>query len=329
MTGRSPCAAPAMALVRLGRTEAQVSAVGLGCGGHSRLGMAQGATREQAADLVRRAIDLGINFIDTALVYGTEEAVGLGIRGRDRSRLFLSTKSWVGKGGAESEPENFTPAEFIANLEASLRRLGTDHVDLFHIHGVSERQLPYACEVLLPALKRAQEAGKVRFIGITEVFRYDTDHKMLRQALPTGAFDVAMVGFNMLNPSARKTVFPLTIAQDVGTLVMFAVRRGLNNVAHTREAVDALIRTGEVDPALINADDPLDFLRAGPDVKSQIEAAYRFCRHEPGAHVVLTGTGSAAHLEENIASILAPPLPAEAQARLRAIFGEASSASAN
>ncbi len=89
-----------MDLIRLGRTNESVSVVGLGCGGHSRLGMARGASSEQAANIVRRAIDLGITFIDTALVYGTEEAVGLGIQGK-RDQLFLSTKSWVAKGPAQ------------------------------------------------------------------------------------------------------------------------------------------------------------------------------------------------------------------------------------
>lgn len=315
--------------VRLGRTNARVSVVGLGCGGHSRLGMAHGATAAAAGDLVRRAIDLGINFIDTAAIYRTEEAVGMGIRGQDRSRLFLSTKSWVGRGGAETSPDYFTAAEFSDNLDASLRRLGTDYVDLFHLHGVSAAQLDYACTTILPEVQRQQRAGKVRFIGITEVFRHDTAHRMLQMALPLNAFDVVMTGFNMLNPSARKTVFPLTMQHDIGTLIMFAVRRGLNSVAHTREAVAALLDRNEIDPASINPADPLDFLRATPGIASQIEAAYRFCRHEPGAHVILTGTGSAAHLAENVASILAPPLPAPVLARLEAIFGGVTSASAD
>ena len=167
----------------------------------------------------------------------------------------------------------------------------------------------------------------MRFFGITEVFRHDTGHAMLQQAVPTGDFDVVMTGFNVLNPGARRTVFPLTIAHDVGTLIMFAVRRGLNSVANAAEAVAELIEQDEIDPAQINPDDPLDFLHAASGVKSQIEAAYRFCRHEPGAHVVLSGTGSAAHLEENIASILAPPLPDDVRERLDAIFGQVTSVS--
>jgi L-galactose dehydrogenase len=318
-----------MEFVRLGRTNEQVSVVGLGCGGHSRLGMSRGATSAEAAEIVKRALDLGVNFIDTAMVYGTEEAVGLGLEGRDRSKIFLSTKSQVGRAGGETDPVRYTAAEFAENLDASLKRLKTDYVDLFHLHGVAPAQLDYACEVLLPEIQRQQQAGKVRFIGITEMFRHDTEHELLRAALPGNEFDVVMVGFNLLNQSARKTIFPLTMQNDVGTLIMFAVRRGLNSAENTREAVAELIEKGEVDPALINPDDPLDFLRDMPGVGSQVEAAYRYCRHEPGAHVILTGTGSAAHLEENVASILAPPLPGEALAKLEAIFGEATSASAN
>jgi len=86
-----------MQQVRLGRTNQQVSVVGLGCGGHSRLGLAKGMDNAHAASIVRAALDLGVTFIDTARAYGTEEAVGLGLKGR-RDEVFLSTKSSPGRG---------------------------------------------------------------------------------------------------------------------------------------------------------------------------------------------------------------------------------------
>jgi aryl-alcohol dehydrogenase-like predicted oxidoreductase len=94
-----------------------------------------------------------------------------------------------------------------------------------------------------------------------------------------------------------------------------------------RETVAGLVAAGQVDAGLVDPDDPLGFLRevAG----SEVDAAYRFCRHEPGAQVVLTGTGSRAHLAANIAAILAPPLPDETRARLAAIFGRVDSVSGN
>ena len=312
-----------MQTVRLGRTGAEVSVVGLGCGGASRLGMARGADIHHAAGIVRRAIELGVTFIDTARSYGTEEAVGEGIRGR-RDEIFLSTKSNAGRGD-----HLVSAAELTETLDGSLARLGTDHVDVYHLHGVTLAQYDHCAQVLLPELKRQQAAGKIRFIGVTEMFGVDTGHAMLARALPDDHFDVVMTGFNLLNPSARERVFPQTIRHDVGTLIMFAVRRALSDPAALRDAVAGLIERGEVSAGAVDAADPLGFLRARADIGSLTEAAYRFCRHEPGAHVVLTGTGDARHLEANIAAIQAPPLAPEVLDQLSGLFGNVDSLAGN
>jgi len=312
-----------MLTVKLGRTGAEVSVAGLGCGGASRLGMARGADVEQAAGVVRRAIELGVTFIDTARNYGTEEAVGMGMRGR-RHEVFISTKSSAGRG-----ERMFTAAELSESLDGSLRRLGTDHVDVFHLHGITPRQYDYCAEVLVPEMKRQQAAGKIRFLGATEQFGGDTGHKMLMRALPDDHFDVIMVGFNLLNPSARARVFPETRKHDVGTLIMFAVRRSLSQPGALQEVVAGLIERGEVDAGRIDAADPLGFLRERADVGSLTEAAYRFCRHEPGAEVILTGTGNVKHLEANIAAIQGPPLAPDIVERLRRLFGAVDSVSGN
>jgi aryl-alcohol dehydrogenase-like predicted oxidoreductase len=309
--------------VRLGRTGLEVGVAGLGCGGHSRLGMATGHDEAHATRIVEAALDLGVDFIDTARAYGTEVAVGKALRGR-RDRVVISTKS-----SPRGREGMLSPAELRESLEKSLRRLDTDYVDVFHLHGVSEPQLEHVAEVLVPELERMREEGKVRFLGATEHFGADTDHRMLRRALPADLFDVIMVGFNLLNPSARQTVFPLTQQNDVGTLIMFAVRRALSRPDALRELVDGLIERGEIESDRVDRDDALGFVAERPEVASVVDAAYRFCRHEPGAHVILTGTGSGEHLRANVASILAPPLPEELAARLREIFGRVDSVSAN
>jgi aryl-alcohol dehydrogenase-like predicted oxidoreductase len=316
-----------MQQVRLGRTNAQVSVAGLGCGGHSRLGMARGASADEAATVVRAALDLGITFIDTARAYGTEEAVGIGMKG-GRDEVFISTKSGAARGGPGGEAL-LTSAELAKSLDLSLTRLGVDHVDLFNLHGVRLGQYDHCVEVLLPELKRQQQAGKIGFLGITEQFGADTAHHLLARAVPEAHFDVVMVGFNLLNPSARKTVFPQTLKHDIGTLIMFAVRRALSNPGALREAVGGLIDKGQVAATALDRADPLALLRDHPEVASEVEAAYRFCRYEPGAEVILTGTGSVGHLKENIAAITAPPLPADLQARLAQIFGAVDSISGN
>jgi L-galactose dehydrogenase len=110
---------------------------------------------------------------------------------------------------------------------------------------------------------------------------------------------------------------------------MFAVRRTLSDPTALREAVAGLVERGEVDSIQVDAADPLGFLRDYADIGSVTEAAYRFCRHEPGAQVILTGTGDIAHLEANLAAIQAPPLPADALARLKTLFGAVDSVSGN
>jgi len=314
-----------MQTVRLGRTGLEVSVAGLGCGGHSRLGMARGRDVHHAADIVRRALDLGVTFIDTARAYGTEEAVGLGVKGR-REAAVISTKAGIGRGSGEL----VSAADMARYVDESLAKLATDHIDVFLLHGLRLPEYRHAVDVILPELEKQKAAGKIRFIGASEQFGADTGHKLLQQALAEDdPFDVVMVGFNLLNPSARQRVFPATRANDVGTLIMFAVREALSRPDELKKLVGELVARGEIDAAKVAADHPLGFLRQAPGAPSVVEAAYRFCRHEPGAQVILTGTGDPAHLQANIEAILAPPLPADVLARLEDIFGRVDSVSGN
>lgn len=307
--------------VTLGRTGLEVSVAGLGCGGHSRLGTGTGHSESHATRIVEHALDLGINFIDTARAYGTEPAVGKAIRGK-RDSVVISTKSIIGN------KEWITPSELADSLNKSLARLGTDYVDVMNLHGVTADQYPYCVAELVPELKRQQAAGKIRFLGITETFGRDPGHRMFETALPEDHFDVIMVGFSLLNPSARDRVFPHTLSRDVGTLIMFAVRRALSRPDALNELVGSLVDDGSLDEGL-DRNNPLGFIADHPEISSVVQAAYRFCRHEPGAHVILTGTGSEAHLTENVASICAPPLPSEVLERLDKIFGKVDSVSGN
>jgi L-galactose dehydrogenase len=101
---------------------------------------------------------------------------------------------------------------------------------------------------------------------------------------------------------------------------MFAVREALSRPERLRETVAELIAQGHVDADQIDPADPLGFVLAESDAPNLPNAAYRFCRAEPGMHVVLSGTGSAAHLDENIAAIGSPPLPDAVHRRLVEIF---------
>jgi len=305
-----------MEYTTLGRTGLKVSVAGLGCGGPSRLGLRDNKSQRDCVALVRQALDLGVNFLDTAEVYGTEEIVGKAIAGIPRDRIVLSTK----KKFPLDDPGD--PAgEVRKSLEQSLRRLGTDYIDVYHAHGVEPEDYAYASTKLLPVLSRMREEGKIRFIGISEAFVDDSGHRMIEEALEDGRWDVVMVGFNILNPSARTRVFAKTLQKIVGTLIMFAVRRALSQPVRLKEIVADLIQKGAIPRGSVNPDDPLDFMRQEGGAATLPEAAYRFCRHEQGVDVVLTGTGSPAHLRENVEAILKPSLPSGVRRRLASIFG--------
>lgn len=304
-----------MEYTTLGKTGLRVSVLGLGGGGHSRLGASTGATGDESAAIVRRALELGINFVDTAEAYGTESLVGQGLRGVDRASVVLSTKKTMTDG-----EQVITPTQLTQGLEASLARLGTDYVDIYHLHGVRADQYDYALAELVPALLKLRDEGKIRFLGITEAFASDPGHRTLSRAVTDSCWDVMMVGYNILNQSARDRVLARALTQDIGMLCMFAVRDALSRPEKLRETVRNLAEDGLIPADQMDLDDPLGFVTREGVAETLPEAAYRFCRAEPGIHVVLSGTGNPRHLEENVASILKPPLPSDMSERLRTLF---------
>jgi len=304
-----------MDFVTLGRTGLRVSVLGLGAGGHSRLGQSTGRSADESVALVRRSLDLGVNFIDTAESYRTEEIVGRAVRDVARNEVVISTKKSIDRKGVV-----VSPADLVAGLEASLRRLGTDHVDVYHLHGVLPEQYEQARQTLVPEMLRQREAGKIRFLGITERFVPDPGHRTLRRAVEDDCWDVYMVGLNVLNQSARPRVLGRAIEKDIGILVMFTVRNALSHPERLVEVVGELIDSGRLDPASVDRGDPLGWLLRDGIAASLPEAAYRFCRAEPGVHIVLSGTGSVEHLEQNVASIHRPALPPTARDRLVGLF---------
>jgi aryl-alcohol dehydrogenase-like predicted oxidoreductase len=300
-----------------GRTGLRVSVMGLGCGGPSRIGKNTDRTEAESIAIVRQALDAGVNFLDSAEAYQTESFVGEALRGVDRSQIVISTK--------KSYRREISPALVRQGVDSSLKNLGTDYIDIYNLHGVAAADYPMLREEILPTFLNLRDEGKIRFIGVSEMFGEDTTHEMLRLSLPDDVWDVAMVGFNILNQTAREQVFPSTIAQNIAVQIMFAVRRALSRPEKLVEALQELIGQGELDPTDIDMENPLAFVLEESDAPTLTDAAYRFCRYEPGVDVVLSGTGNPDHLQANIDSLSRPPLPDDVVQKLRFIFRNASS----
>jgi L-galactose dehydrogenase len=308
-----------MQYTTLGRTNLRVSVAGLGTGGFSRLGMKAGKSEEEAARLIHEAVGFGINFIDTAPAYGTEGVIGRTLKSIPRDQVVIATKAPIHRGA------EWWPAErVVASLDNSLRVMGTDHVDVFNLHGVEVDEYDYALNTIAPALLEQKAKGKIRHVGITENPINEFTNDMLLRALHDPVWDVVMVGFHMLHQGARTRVFPITRAKGIGTLLMFAVRSIFADPPRVARELRALAEKGLVEKWLGETSDPLGFLIHVGGAANITEAAYRFARHEPGVDVVLFGTGDAGHLRANVESLLKPPLPEADRAKLAALFGHLS-----
>lgn len=310
-------------LRHLGNTGLKVSILGLGCGGNSRLGLAYGLSESHAADIVRAALDMGITMVDTARVYGTEPAVGIALSDSRRDGVVVSSKS------PYLDPSHalLSSEAFAENIDASLRSLGLETIDIYFIHGLRPQYYTEARDRFLPVLQKAKRQGKIRFYGLTEAFETDTSHAVLQRAVRVDDWEMFMVGYNLLNPSGRERVLCHTAGKGIGTLGMFAVRRGLIDEALLRILLKRLEVEKSIEPGLAEAPDLMDTLALKGVCESFSEAAYRFCAYTPGMDCVLSGTSSAEHLRANLDATLRGPLPQSTLARLEKLFGRVDSIS--
>lgn len=304
-----------MDYVNLGRTSLRVSVAGLGCGGNSKLGLWKGKDRAHAVNIVRRALELGVNFFDTAHSYGTEEAVGEGIDGAPRDEIFISTKHY-----AAWEGRIYSVGEIVAGLEESLRRMKLEYVDIFHLHGVHPKYFDYVRNDVVPALMKERDKGKFCHLGITELATEDAGHDALIRFAEEDCFDVFMVAFHLMHQNAEKLLFPLTKKKGIGTLIMFAVRTLFSEPGRLQKDIHELVASGKLPKTLLHETNPLDFLIHEDGAETVIDACYRYARHTDGADVVLFGTSNIEHLEKNLASITRPPLPDSDIMKLRGLF---------
>ena len=309
-----------MQYTMLGSTGLKVSVAGLGCGGNSRIGLGTGKSQAESIELVRAALDLGVTYFDTAALYGTEPILGRAFRPGERSKVVISTKAHIHSGDRRGTGV-LPAANVVASLEQSLRKLNTDYIDVFMLHGVAPAALDPARSEIVPALLTEKAKGKLRHLGITETAARDANHAMLDGALEDPCWEVVMLAFHMMHQNARRVVFPRTRARGVGTLMMFVVRNIFSKPDLLTGTVRKLAAAGQIPAALGAERDPLGFLVHSGGAESLIDAAYRFVRHEPGVDVVLFGTSSIAHMRSNVASILRPPLPKADRAHLAEYFG--------
>jgi aryl-alcohol dehydrogenase-like predicted oxidoreductase len=211
----------------LGSSGLRVSALGLGTGAFTTdVGAPRSVDLRQARALVDRALDGGINFFDTADVYGdgrAEEVLGAVLRGR-RDRAVIATKLRFRAGPGPGD-QGLSRTHVLRSADASLRRLGTDHIDLYQMHGWDGLT---PVEETLDAMAALMKAGKIRHIGASNFSGW---HLMTMLAaadrgdLPRLA--AQQIHYTPYTRDAEHELLPIAIAQDLGVLVWSPLAGGL------------------------------------------------------------------------------------------------------
>jgi aryl-alcohol dehydrogenase-like predicted oxidoreductase len=324
----------------LGRTGLRVSALGFGCGNVGGL-MVRGtpAERERA---VARALELGINYFDTAPLYGdgqSEEHLGQAIRAL-KAQVYVGTKVRLTPAALAEIPD-----AIARSLDASLRRLGLERVDLLQLHNhitvarqagsVSTRDV---LDTIVPALSKLVAQGKTRFYGITAL----GDTAALHDVIDADVLDTAQVCYNLLNPTVGYAVPAGFPAHDFGRLLSRARDRRTGAIVIRVMAAGALSGADTRHPVAVPTVDPI---ASGPDyatdvrrarmlgalvdeghVGSLVEASLRFPLATDAVSTVLLGYSSLEHLEYAAACMAKGPLPAATLARLSALWDRLASA---
>jgi predicted aldo/keto reductase-like oxidoreductase len=268
---------------RLGRTGVEVSAIGLG-GAH--IGM-QSSERESVR-IIREAIDHGVTFLDNCWDYNggrSEERMGKALKDGYRQRAFLMTKL-----------DGRTAEAASAQLEQSLRRLGTDVIDLVQIHEVIRPTDParsFARGGAIEALVRAKEQGKIRFIGFTGHKSPTIHRRMLDEAAAHGFhFDTVQMPLNVMDPhhdSFEKEVLPRLVRDGIGVLGMKPMGAGIILESGVVSAVECLRYALSLPTSVvITGCDSVDVLRQA------IATAYTFKAMTPSETTALLARTAAA-----------------------------------
>ena len=317
----------------LGRTGLEVSILGFGCGAVGGL-MVRGTPADQER-AVARAIELGINYFDTAAMYGSGESE------RNLGRVIRSLKPDIRVGTKVRVPadeRSRVGAAVTASLEASLQRLQLEQVDLFQLHNHitrAGRDSDLTPEIVLgevvPAFERLREQGKTRFCGITAV----GDTSALHEVVDARAFDTAQVSYNLLNPSAGTPVASGYPAHDFGNLLAHTRTASMGVIAIRVLAAGALsgvearhpLGSPSVEPIGSGSAYRIDVERARrlePLVRegfadSVIELAVRFVISNEAVSTALVGYSTLDHLEYAAAAVDKGPLPGAAIDRIAAL----------
>lgn len=215
--------------IRLGKTDLLVNRIGLGAnavGGHN---IYPDLNEETGKDVVRTALELGVNFLDTAFIYGpgrSEELIGEVLKETGRDKAVIATKGAHKFVDGQVVMDN-SPAFLQQSVEDSLKRLGTDYIDLFYIHFPDENTPK---DEAVGALQKLKEEGKIRAIGVSNF-----SIEQMREANKDGYVDVLQSEYNLFVRGAEQELLPYCSSNGISFVPYFPLASGLLGGKYTPE----------------------------------------------------------------------------------------------
>jgi aryl-alcohol dehydrogenase-like predicted oxidoreductase len=296
---------------KLGNTGLDVSPICLGCmsfGDPGRGSHPWSLDEENSRPLIRRALEAGINFFDTANVYSagsSEEIVGRALREfADRDEVVIATKvHGVMRPGANGR--GLSRKAIMTEIDHSLRRLGTDYVDLYQIHRWDPRT---PIEETLEALYDVVKAGKARYIGASSMFAWQFS-KALHVAERNGwtRFVSMQDHYNLLNREEEREMLPLCVDQSVAVLPWSPLARGRltrdwdesTQRSQTDEFGKTLYDTSSSDREIVKRVAEVASARGVPRAR----VALAWLLSKPVVTSPIVGVTKMSHLEDAIAAV--------------------------
>lgn len=295
----------------LGKSDIPVTVVGMGLWAAG--GDEWGETDDQKIlSAIDYALDAGVNFFDTADVYGmghSEELLGRAMKGR-RDRFVVGTKiGWRNYDAERNQTAYDTVEKFITGVESNLRRLDTDYIDVMqsHIH-YREPTL----DVFLKGFQRLQEAGKIRAYGVST-----SDFEYLQAFNRDGKCATLQIDYSILNRTAEAEILPYCQEHNIGVIVRGALAMGIltgKYDADTRFGADDFRRrwheNREEYEIFLQDLEKVEGLRPLTGERSLAQLALQFVLSHPAVTTVIPGAKNAGQMRDNVQAGLLPPLSA-------------------
>jgi aryl-alcohol dehydrogenase-like predicted oxidoreductase len=304
----------------LGKTGLEVTEIGLGLWAAG--GSDWGETDDKEIfDTIDFSLDSGINFYDTADVYGmghSEELLGKSMQGRRDKFIVASKIGWIGFDETSQTTAYDSVEKLIAGVESSLKRLQTDYIDIMQNH-ISFRES--TMEIFLEGFHKLREAGKIRAYGLST-----SDFEYLKTFNHDNHCATLQIDYSILNRMAEKEIFPYCQENNIGVIIRGALAMGILTGKFTPET-----RFGEGDFRQRWHENPdeyqtyLDDLQKTEKLKplakgrSLAQVALQFTMAHPAVSTVIPGAKNVQQMRDNLQAALIPELTSDELAEIDAI----------